>query len=435
MQTAKTLSIVSLLVALCASCAMSPGVRPSEAGGSGAGEAAEPGLRLPPGFRATVFAEGVGPARHLVVRDDGTVYVALRAVVGGGSVVALRDLNRDGRADRMLRFGEAGGTGIAIHDGALYFSSDVAVFRVPLSADGPGPSGPIETVVSGFPDQRGHRAKSLALDDEGCLYVNVGAPSNACQRKRRTRGSPGVPDCPQLEWQSGVWRFPANQSNLTQQSDGERFATGLRNSVALTWNPLAKQIFVVQHGRDQLRKFWREFYTAEESADLPAEELHALELGSNAGWPYTYWDGPRAARMVAPEYGGDGKLEAEPGRYQEPLLAFPAHWGPNAIVFHNGNGLPDRYRGGAFIAFHGSWNRSPLAQGGYNVVFAPFAGGRPVGSWEVFADGFAGVDPIAQPSDATYRPTGVAQGPDGALYVADSQKGRIWRITWEEPTG
>lgn len=389
------------------------------------------GLRLPEGFRAEVFADGVGPARHIAVRDNGDVYVALRAVTDGGGVVALRDTDRNGKADEVLRFGETGGTGVAARGDHLYFSSDVAVYRVLLDDKKLGPGGSVETVVRDFPDQKGHRAKSLAFDDTGRLYVNVGAPSNACMEKRRTKGSPGQPDCPQLERQAGVWRFPADSTGLTHAGDGERFATGLRNAVALTWNPMVKAIFVVQHGRDQLRQFWKNLYTPEESANLPAEELHLLRKGSNAGWPYTYWDIGRGARMIAPEYGGDGKTEAAVEAFQEPLVALPAHWGPNAIAFHDGTGLPARYRGGAFIAFHGSWNRSPLPQGGYNVVFVPFEGATPTGGWEVFADGFAEAGIVEDPPDARHRPTGVAVGPEGALFVVDSREGRIWRIFYE----
>lgn len=403
------------------------------------GEAVDPppltvdtgGIRLPAGFRAEVFAEGVGPARHLAVRKNGDVYVALRAVTNGGGVVALRDTDGDGRADETVRFGETGGTGITIRGDHLYFSSDVAVFRSRLAREQLEPVGPVETVVTGFPDQNGHRAKSIAFDDEGRLYVNVGAPSNACMEKRRTKGSPGQPDCSQLARQAGVWRFPADKLGMTQTLQGERFATGLRNCVALTWNPMAQRIYVVQHGRDQLRQFWKALYTPEQSADLPAEELHVLREGTNAGWPYTYWDGRRDARMVAPEYGGDGTEVAAEATYQRPLVALPAHWGPNAITFYSGQEFPARYRGGAFIAFHGSWNRSPLPQAGYNIVFVPFDGVRPSGGWEVFADGFAETDLIEDPPDARYRPTGIAEGPDGSLYVVDSRVGRIWHIVYE----
>lgn len=90
--------------------------------------------------------------------------------------------------------------------------------------------------------------------------------------------------------------------------------------------------------------------------------------------------------------------------------------------------MPERYRGGAFIAFHSSWNRAPLPQGGYKMVFQPFAGSEPAGAWEVFADGFAGER--VNPRDALHRPSGLAEGPDGSLFVSDDRSGRIWRILY-----
>jgi glucose/arabinose dehydrogenase len=112
----------------------------------------------------------------------------------------------------------------------------------------------------------------------------------------------------------------------------------------------------------------------------------------------------------------------------QPIMAFPAHWAPNDLLFYTGTMFPERYRKGAFVAFHGSWNRAPLEQRGYFVAFIPFNGDTPSGEWEVFAEGFAGGETVESPRDAAYRPMGLAQGPDGSLYIADSQKGRIWRI-------
>ncbi len=133
--------------------------------------------------------------------------------------------------------------------------------------------------------------------------------------------------------------------------------------------------------------------------------------------------------MLAPEYGGDGKSVGRCAGATLPVIGFPGHWGPNGLLFYHGPMFPSRYRGGAFIAFHGSWNRSPMPQAGYKVVFVPGppAGFRP--GYETFADGFAGGD--LDPGGATHRPAGLAQGPDGALYITDDQRGRVWRVTWE----
>jgi glucose/arabinose dehydrogenase len=113
---------------------------------------------------------------------------------------------------------------------------------------------------------------------------------------------------------------------------------------------------------------------------------------------------------------------------RDPLVDFPAHWAPNDLEFYTGTQFPGEYRGGAFVAFHGSWNRAPLPQAGYNVAFAPFEGEEPTGSWTVFADGFAGND--VSPNGAAHRPVGLAQGPDGSLYISDSRVGRIWRVMY-----
>jgi glucose/arabinose dehydrogenase len=389
------------------------------------------GIRVPAGFAATVFADDVGRARHIAVRSNGDVYVALRRPDRGGGVAALRDEDGDGAADRLEYFGEHVGTGIAIRDGFLYASSDSAVVRYPLPEGGElvPQSGP-ETVVEGFPEQRSHASKAFTIDGAGNLYVNVGAPSNACQEEDRTLGSPGQEPCPLLESHAGIWRFDADKTGQSF-ADGERFVTGTRNVVALDWNPIAGEVYFAMHGRDQLHKLFPELYTPEESAELPAEEFHRLRAGANHGWPYSYWDHLAGKRVVGPEYGGDGEAAAEAGRYEAPLLAFPGHWAPNDLLFYTAEAFPAPARGSAFIAFHGSWNRAPLPQGGYHVVFVPFEGGAPAGDWAIFADGFPGTEVLADPDDARFRAMGLAQGPDGALYIADSVKGRIWRVTHE----
>lgn len=319
---------------------------------------------------------------------------------------------------------------MAIYDGYIWASNTEAVYRWEMPENGAlVPEGDPEIVVSGFPEQQSHDSKSIAFDDNGYLYVNVGAPSNACQENSRTPGSPGLDPCPQLERQAGIWRFPADSLNQMQE-DGTHFATGIRNVVGLDWNSEDGALFVMQHGRDQLKTLWPDLYTQEESAELPAEEMLRLTEGANAGWPYCYYDHQQEKKVLAPEYGGDGEEVGRCSEFLDPVAAFPGHWAPNDLKFYSGDHFPDRYRGGAFVAFHGSWNRAPLPQQGYNVTFTPFEDGAPAGDYEIFADDFAGTETISGPGEAEFRPMGLAIGPQGDLYISDSQKGRIWRVVY-----
>ena len=388
------------------------------------------GLDLPDGFCAIVVADTLGRGRHLTVAENGDLYVALREMSGGGGIVALRDTDGDGAADVEERFGESAGTGIDLRNGYLYFAPDTAVWRYALAEGELVPTSEPETVVGGFPEQSSHAVKPFTFDDEGHLYVNVGGPSNACQEQSRTPGSPGMDPCPQLELQGGVWRFYADSVGQRQTAE-DRYATGIRNAVALDWNSAAGNLYVAQHGRDQLKSLWGDLYTQEESSELPAEEFLLVEEGSDSGWPYCYYDQFQEQKVLAPEYGGDGEEVGRCADKNVPLTAMPGHWAPNDLLFYTGEQFPERFRNGAFIAAHGSWNRAPLPQRGYKIVFVPMGeDGRPTGDYETFAEGFPGVETVESPNDAEYRPTGLAQGPDGSLYISDSAKGRIWRVVY-----
>ena len=387
-------------------------------------------ITLPEGFRAVVVADSLGYGRHIAVDDDGDLYVSLREKTDGHGIVALRDTTGDGVADITEYFGEYAGTGIALHNGYLYFAPDTAVVRYPMEGVDLVPTAEPEVVVTGFPEQNQHATKTITFDGNGNMYVNVGAPSNACQEETRTPKSPGQDPCPQLERQAGIWRFDANTLGQTQQEDGQRYATGIRNAVALKWNSSENQLYLLQHGRDQLSQLWGEYYTTEENAELPSEEFFKVDAGDNFGWPYAYYDHRRGEKMLAPEYGGDGETPASVRNenYEDPIMAFPGHWAPNDLIFYSGNQFPSKYGGGAFIAFHGSWNRAPLPQQGYNIVFVPFDGDDPAGDYETFANDFAGSDSLMAPNNAEYRPTGLAEGPNGTLYITDSSAGRVWRV-------
>lgn len=387
------------------------------------------GLVLPEGFCAVVVADSVGRARHLAVRGNGDVYVALRQATDAGSIAALRDTTGDGTSDVISYFGEVGGTGIKLRDGHLYFASDTSIVRYALAADELVPRASPEAVVSGFPPQPSHAVKPFEFDGAGNMYVNIGAPSNACQAERRMPGSAGLDPCPLLDDYAGVWHFLADEPGQTRMGDGHRYATGIRNSVALSWHAQVGKLYVVQHGRDDLHRLWPDRFTAEQNDELPAEELLVLSDGADFGWPYCYFDGQAGRKVLSPEYGGNGQETGRCASAQDPVYAFPAHWAPNDLLFYGEGHFPARYHGGAFVAFHGSWNREAV-QRGYNVVFLPMQGEQVTGDFEVFADGFAGRDTVATSSLADARPTGLAIGPDGSLYVSDSRRGRIWRIVY-----
>lgn len=403
-------------------------------GGAGSGQDSvcdpdDGGLTLAEGFCATVVAEDLGPTRHLTVTDNGDVYAAVRDTDHGGGIVALRDTNGDYKADRTEYFGNTGGTGIGLRDGYLYFGADTAIWRYEKGADEFVPSGDKETIVGGFPEQGQHAVKPFAFDGSGNMYVNVGAPSNACMEETRTKGSPGQDPCPLLERYAGIWQYQADAVGQQHTPDA-RYATGIRNAVALTWNDAVGSLYALQHGRDQLYQFYPDLYTQKEGAELPAEEFFKVNEGDNFGWPYCYYDWMKEKKVLAPEYGGDGTKTGRCDQFEDPIQAFPGHWAPNDVVFYSGDQFPARYQGGAFVAWHGSWNRAPLPQEGYKVTFTPFKGDVPSGDFEVFADGFAGADTLESSGDAEYRPTGLAVGPDGGLYVSDDANGTIWRLTY-----
>ena len=386
-------------------------------------------LKLPTNFKAVVLAENVGRARHIVVTPQGGIYVKLAKPVNKKGTLFLTESN--GTAVVKNGFGDFGGTGIYIKDGYLYTSSNHDIFRYKLNEKNEviSPDEP-EIIVTGLIDRFQHETKSLVLDNAGNLYVNIGAYLNSCQEKDRQKGSMGIPNCPVLDSAGGIWMFKANKLNQTYK-DGIRYATGLRNVVGLDWNQQNNQLFVMQHGRDQLHDIFPEMFTVQQSALTPAECMFALKKDDNAGWPYLYYDLEQHKNMLAPEYGGNGKIVADK-KFIEPAAAYPAHMAPNGLVFYTGDQFPAKYKNGAFIAFHGSWNRAPEPQAGYFVVFQPFKDGKPSGNWEVFADNFSGSTEKTASGRADHRPCGLAQSADGSLYVTDDAKGSIYKITYNK---
>ncbi len=434
-------SLGALCAVSLASLALALWARPTALaqGGVAACPEGDPGLKLPRGFCATIFADHIGHARHMAVAPDGVVYVntwsgryyGRARPPAGGFLVALRDADGDGRAEMVKRFGEtpvgggSGGTGVALYDGALYAEEGDRILRYALP-QGEIPTEKPQTVVSGLPLSGDHPMHPFAIDAQGGLYLDSASATNSCQAQNRMLESPGLVSCRELETRGGVWRYDARKRDQ-KFSPQERFATGIRNGEGIAIE--GDHIYVTQHGRDQLSENWPKLYRPDQGPELPAEELLELKQGADYGWPECYYDGAQQKLVLAPEYGGDGgRAVGVCAEKQGPLAAFPAHWAPNDLAVYHGRQFPTAYDGGFFIAFHGSWNRAPFPQGGYNIVFQPATDGKPQGDYVVFADGFAGKN--KDPGGAAHRPSGVAVGPDGALYVSDDVAGRIWRITF-----
>jgi glucose/arabinose dehydrogenase len=375
------------------------------------------GLSLPEPLCAIVVADKLSSVRQITVTPDGIVYGALRSAQAEGGVVALSDADGDGVAEERRFFGPTQGNDVELREGHLYLALDDRVVRWKLTPGQLVPSGEAEIVVSGLPSSRSHAAKSIAFGRGDTMFVNIGSPSNACQAKDRSGRSPGKLPCDELKTRAGIWAFSASRTGQGR-ADGIRYATGIRNATALGVDPATSVLWAATHGRDMLTQWG---FSDQYNADNPAEELLLVRKGHDFGWPFCYFSHEVNARVTAPEYGGNGKKRQRCDGKAAPALVFPGHWAPLALAFaHRGSPLGPQYDEGLFLAFHGSWNRAPLPQAGYRVVFVPFSNGGPQGTFSVVARGTE--------SDTWLRASGVAVGPDGALFVADEKNGTIWRI-------
>jgi glucose/arabinose dehydrogenase len=383
-------------------------------------------IKLPPGFCALVFADTMGPVRHIAVRANGDVFVGVmdqRRVAGG--VIALRDSKHTGHADMSERFGETGVHGVVLQsDSTLLASTGDQILRYHLTGT-LATRGHVDTMVTGLVP-RPLPSHSLAIDYRGNLIVNIGANSNGCAKATET-GAPGVNPCPELETSGGIWGFKLDHAHQTL-ANGTRLATGLHNAVALGVRPSDSVIIAVSHGRDGLHEGWPALYSDAAAAEAAGEELVRIaSTRADFGWPYCYYDYLKDERKLAPEYGGDASVTTHCDHLIQPLVVFPAHWSPMSILFYTGKMFPAEYRDGAFIAFHGSAYRRPLPEDGYQVVFLHFRDGQAT-TYAPFATGFAGESET--PTGAAHRPVGLAQGPDGAVYLTDDKGGRIWKIIY-----
>lgn len=351
-------------------------------------------LTAPAGFRIEVHARDLLGARFMEWGADGRLWVATigskgyRTGPGESAIVVLHDRDGDGRAESRTVFADNLNRAhdLAFHGGWVYVGEEAQIIRL-KDQDGDGRADTREVVIPGLPEG-GHWTRTVAFGPDGLLYVSIGSSCNVCDEADERRAA-----------------------ILRSRPDGsgqEFVARGLRNSVGLAWHPETGELWATNNGRDWL------------GDDLPPEEINLVSGGRHYGWPRCYGD-----RIPDPEYGvPEFCAETVP-----PALTMQAHSAPLGIVFYTGDQFPPEYRGEAFVAFHGSWNRSRAT--GFKVVRVRVRDGRPVG-YEDFITGW--LRPGAtENSEAWGRPVGLAVGPDGALYVSDDRAGVVYRVTYSGP--
>jgi glucose/arabinose dehydrogenase len=367
-------SVVATMVvwALAVSTARPAGAQ-APAGGRTRVEVAGHMLQAMPGFDVGVYAEDLNGARFMVLGPDGVPYLSL---TGQGRVVKLPDANGDGRADSIVTVarGLSSPHGLAFRGDTLYVAETNRIVRFV-----PGSAAP-QVVVPVLPHGGGHFTRTIVFGpQDGKLYVSVGSSCNICDERDPRRAA--------------VLRFNPDGSG------GEVFAHGLRNSVGLAFDPATGELWGTNNDRDLL------------GDDLPPDRINILHQGGNYGWPQCYLPGHQN-----PEY-----PSADCSHLAEPAVTFQAHSAPLGITFSTGTQFPPEFRGGAFVAYHGSWNRSVPT--GYKVVYVRQQGGHPTSITD-FVVGF-----LPEGADTPWaRPVDVLVAKDGSLLVSDDYSGRIFRV-------
>ena len=343
-------------------------------------------IDLPPGFEISYFATGIERARFMRFSETGDLLVTSANSVG--SVVRLEpDRNGDGRSDatHVVVDELAAPHGLDLHDGWLYIGETGAIRRIRYDSASGAVSGPLETVVPDLPAGGGHWSRTVRFGPDDKMYVTVGSSCNVCQEKDERRAA--------------MLRYDADGGGY------EVFASGLRNSVGFDFHPRTGEIYATDNGRDLL------------GDDVPPCELNRVVQGGFYGWPVSYGN-----RVPDPDQ-GKGQ-EQRIAASTPPAHGFAAHTAPLGIAFYRGEAFPEPYRSSAFVAQHGSWNRSKKS--GYRVVRLEWDAQGAITESD-FAVGFERDEKVVG------RPVDVATGPDGALYISDDFTGSIYRVTYQAP--
>ncbi len=343
-------------------------------------------IKAPDGFNVEIFARDLVNPRMLAVSDDGTLYATRRKV---GDVIMLKDEDGDGKAERVQTVASrAGMHGIAFDGDKVFLATINDVYTAVVNKD--GTFGELNRIINDLPDAGQHPNRTLAIGPDDKLYISVGSTCNACDEGN-----------------------PENATMLRAEKDGSSrtiFARGLRNTIGFDWEPTTGALYGFDHGIDWL------------GDEEQIEEVNRIEQGKQYGWPYVYGRNEFNPQDNPPE---GMTLEQWAKQSTEPELGYTAHSAPMQMAFYDRDAFPEDYRGDAFVAMRGSWNRRPPS--GYEVLRIDFEDGKPVGT-ENFLEGF-----LIEKQDGGYgylaRLAGIAVGQDGALYVADDDNGVIYRVT------
>jgi Raf kinase inhibitor-like YbhB/YbcL family protein len=344
-------------------------------------------IRVPEGFEIDIIARDLGNTRMLAVHEDGGIYVTRRTE---GDVIRLDDGDDDGTyEDQTVLAARPGMHGIAFDGDTVFLATVNDVYTAPVNED--GSFGELTRIIDDLPDAGQHPNRTLAIGPDDMLYISVGSTCNACAESN-----------------------PENATMLRASKDGKSrtiFATGLRNTIGFGWQPETGELFGADHGTDWL------------GDEEQQEEFNLIERGNQYGWPYIYDFSNFNPQDNPPE---GITLEAWAEKSVEPELGYIAHAAPMQMTFYSGTAFPEEYRGDAFVAMRGSWNRRPPS--GYEVTRIDFENGEPQ-SWERFAEGW-----LIENEDGGYgflaRLAGLAEAPDGSLILADDANGILYRISY-----
>jgi glucose/arabinose dehydrogenase len=330
-------------------------------------------LTVPAGFKVTVFAENLNGVRYLTLGPGGAVYASRPSA---GEIVRLADANHDGVADTSVTVASGLNRpfGIAFRGDTMFVAENNEVVHFT-----PGSQTKVVDVPN-IPGGSGHWTRTVVFGTDGKMYVSVGSSCNLCDESDSMRAA--------------VVQFNRDGSG------GRVFARGLRNSVGLAVHPTTGEIWATNNDRDNL------------GDDIPPDRINIIKDGKYYGWPQCYLPGQRN-----PEYSSADCANVEP-----PAITFQAHSAPLGMTFYTGSAFPADYRGDAFVAFHGSWNRSVPT--GDKIVRVQVQNGRPV-SIDDFVTGWQ------RPNGTRWgRPVGIVMTTDGALLISDDTGGKIWRVTY-----